>query len=219
MELWWVGCAQVPSESHKTLKWLFSQTNIPNVIQGHHVGELLNVKDYGNFQVEWHLSGDLKTLKCMFGISGGANSKYPCLYCMQSPGTNGWMARAEGEEAPSRQNVILRNYSSSSMIWDPIRPIALTNVHICTLHAELRIIDKLVRLQLDYAYSIKPTTLADECIKKCECLLSKMGFHGGDVHLRKDPKLSQNTGDVLEDVSMGGAKARRFFSNHDGKQL
>lgn len=46
-----------------------------------------------------------------------------------------------------------------------------------------------------------------------------MGFHGGQVHLRKDPNQSGKTGDVLADVSMGGSKARRFLSNHDQKQL
>ena len=105
------------------------------------------------------------------------------------------------------------------MIWDPILPIKLKNVHICTLHAEIRILDKLLRLHLDYAYSIKPTKLSNERIQKCESLLSKMGFHGGTVHLVKDPNLSSCTGDILQDISMGGTKARRFLSNHDGKQI
>ena len=105
------------------------------------------------------------------------------------------------------------------MIWNPILCIKLQNVHICNLHAEIRILDKLLRLHLDYAYSIKPSTLANECIDKCEVLLSKMGFHGGQVQLRKDPNLSGNSRDVLADVSMGGAKARRFLGNHDQKQL
>lgn len=43
--------------------------------------------------------------------------------------------------------------------------------------------------------------------------------HGGQVHLKKDHVLSRGTGDVLQDVSMGGAKARRFLSNHDNKQV
>ena len=70
---------------------------------------------------------------------------------------------------------------------------------------------------MDYAYSIKPSSLADKYIDKCEVLLSKMGFHGGQVHLKKDPNLSKGIGDVLADVSMGGAKARRFLSNKDQK--
>ena len=46
-----------------------------------------------------------------------------------------------------------------------------------------------------------------------------MGFHGGQVQLRKDPNLFGKSGDVLADVSMGGAKARRFLSNHNQKQV
>ena len=29
------------------------------------------------------MAGDLKTLKCMYNISKGGNSKSPCLYCKQ----------------------------------------------------------------------------------------------------------------------------------------
>ena len=46
-----------------------------------------------------------------------------------------------------------------------------------------------------------------------------MGFCGGQVYLKKDPNLSRSTSNVLQDVSMGGAKARRFLSNHDNKQV
>lgn len=219
MELWWIGSAQVPVESHHTLKWLFLKTNIPKVIEEQNAGEHLHVENMGNFRVEWHLSADLKALKCMFGVCGGANTSYPCLYCMASTGKENWIAQNEVGASPSRHLVDLSKYPKSLNIWEPVLPIELKNVHICTLHAELRILDKLLRLHLDYAYSIKPTKLADECIEKCENLLSNMGFHGGQVHLKKDSIQSKGTGDVLQDVSMGGAKARRFLSNHDTKQL
>ena len=37
------------------------------------------VQGKGDFQVDWHLIGDLKRLKCMYNISKGNNSKTPCL--------------------------------------------------------------------------------------------------------------------------------------------
>ena len=80
MELWWIGSAQVPVESNETLKWLFSHTTIPSIMQSQVAGEPLEVEGIGSFTVEWHLSADLKTLKSMFGMSGGANAKYPCIY-------------------------------------------------------------------------------------------------------------------------------------------
>lgn len=219
MELWWIGCAQVPIESYETLKWIFSHTNIPNIIETQNAGEIINVDSIGNFTIEWHMSADLKALKSMFGISGGANSKYPCLYCMASMGTKEWCNTSNVGRPPTRNNLESQKFDKKNMIWDPILPILLKNVHICTLHAEIRILDKLLRLHLDYAYSLKPTKIADECIDKCEILLSKMGFHGGQVQLRKDSKLSGKSGDVLADLSMGGSKARRFLSNHDQKQV
>ena len=80
MELWWIGSAQVPVESHCTLKWLFSQqTDIPFVIERKNAGEYLQVNGMGDFIVEWHLSANLKALKSMFGVCGGANTKYPCV--------------------------------------------------------------------------------------------------------------------------------------------
>ena len=220
MELWWIGSAQTPIENHETLKWLFSHTNIPSIMQSQVAGEPLVVDGVGSFTVEWHLSADLKTLKSMFGMSGGANAKHPCIYCMAGGmGQKDWTDEADVGKPPSRHLVNLSDYPRNTTIWNPILPFDLKNVHICTLHAEIRILDKLLRLHLDYAYSIKPTKLADTCIEKCESLLSKMGFHGGQVHLKKDPNLSGGTGDVLQDVSMGGAKARRFLSNHDQKQV
>ena len=43
----------------------------------------LNVPGIGDFNVEWHLAGDLKSLKCMYNVSHGATSKHPCLYYMK----------------------------------------------------------------------------------------------------------------------------------------
>ena len=100
-----------------------------------------------------------------------------------------WTNYVDIGKPPSKNLVNLSDYQNNRMIWDPILPFELRNVHICTLHAEIRILDKLLRLHLDYAYSIKPTQLAYDCIEKCEILLSKMGFHGGQVHLKKDPNL------------------------------
>ena len=72
---------------------------------------------------------------------------------------------------------------------------------------------------MDYGYSIKLSSVANKCIDKCEVLLSKMGFHGSQVHIKKDPNLSKGASDVLADALMGGAKARRFLSNKDQKQV
>lgn len=70
-------------EDHDILSWIFSRTSYPRIIKDHMDGGLLNVPGVGDFNVEWHLAGDLKTLKCMYNVSHGATSKHPCLYCMK----------------------------------------------------------------------------------------------------------------------------------------
>ncbi|MCO5548293.1 hypothetical protein L7F22_001750 [Adiantum nelumboides] len=65
--IWWLGAFEVKKEDHAILYWIFHNTNIPEVIdkQTNH-GEVLRVNGRGDFQVQWHLAGDLKTLKCMY---------------------------------------------------------------------------------------------------------------------------------------------------------
>ena len=70
-------------EDHETLNWVFHQIEIPSTIKSQALGNHLNIPDKGDFQVEWHMEGDLKTLKCMYNIRKGGNSKSPCLYCKQ----------------------------------------------------------------------------------------------------------------------------------------
>lgn len=173
------------------------------MIKEHMDGELLNVPRKGDFKVEWHLAGDLKTLKCMFNVSHGVTSKHPCLYCMKS------------SKDMTKNTGISRDKEDPN--WKPVLPIPLQNVHICTLHAEVRIIEKLVYCHILYAWNTKPKSSSKEAISRLEDVLSKAGLHKGHVKIQKDLKLSGKTGNVPCKPSIGGAKARRFLSNHSGK--
>ena len=82
--LWWLGAFEVDSEDFKVLQWVFNNTSIPSIIDAQEKGELLHVEGFGDYKVEWHMAGDLKTLKCMYNISKGPIAKSPCLYCMSS---------------------------------------------------------------------------------------------------------------------------------------
>ena len=62
---------QVKIEDHETLNWVFHQTDIPSTIRSQILGGHLHVPGKGDFQVEWHMAGDLKTLKRMYNISKG----------------------------------------------------------------------------------------------------------------------------------------------------
>lgn len=90
-------------------------------------------------------------------------------------------------------------------------------MHICTLHAEVRIIEKLVYCHILYAWNTKPESSSKEAISRLEDVLSKASLHKGHVKIQKDLKLSGKTGNVPCKPSIGGAKARRFLSNHSGK--
>ena len=79
--IWWLLAAEVPHENYDILKWYLNCTGIPNIIALQQAGQKLDVPGYGAYDIEWHLGGDLKTLKCMLGCKGGANTLFPCIYC------------------------------------------------------------------------------------------------------------------------------------------
>jgi hypothetical protein len=52
---------------------LGSQTDSLEVIEALEKRQLLRVKEIGDFWIEWHLSANLNTIKCMYGLKHGAN--------------------------------------------------------------------------------------------------------------------------------------------------
>ena len=79
--IWWQSAWALPHESHDTLRWYFERAGIKHIISLQVHGQKLQVSGIGNFDIEWHLGGDLKTLKCMLGCKGGANTLFPCIFC------------------------------------------------------------------------------------------------------------------------------------------
>ena len=63
--IWWQVAWALPHKDHDSLRWYFTGTGIQEVIQRQTNGEVLQVHGIGAFEIEWHLGGDLKTLKCM----------------------------------------------------------------------------------------------------------------------------------------------------------
>ena len=98
------------------MNWVFQRTCIPEVIRAQQVGEELDVEGFGRYKVQWHMAGDLKTLKCMYNVSKGANAKSPCIYCM---GSAKKCKPTNWNKAPDRHT----------------KDIPLSHVHMCTLHA------------------------------------------------------------------------------------
>ena len=119
--IWWVGAFEVDSEDFQVLHWVFHQTTIPMIINAQEEGTLLQVEGFGEYRVQWHMAGDLKTLKCMYNISRGPIAKSPYLYCMGS-------AR---DCQPSAWNKPPDRHTKDKS-FHAILNIPLSRVHICT---------------------------------------------------------------------------------------
>lgn len=250
--IWWMAAFELPHESHDTLRWYLSRTGIPDIISQQTGGQMLDVEGQGAFVVEWHMAGDLKTLKCMLGCKLGANTLFPCIYCCHSKselvlgGKSSrkvaaimkTKAKGKGKKDTETSLVTMQNKgpkkpmqwvngimscNTSSppnrdqidSMWNPILDIPLSRVHICTLHARLRIMDKLLMLHINYAWNMEPEDLRRECIDELEEALSSVGLHGGAVTLSKDSKKSSQGQDNPNKICMGGSKARHLLSNHN----
>ena len=219
--IWWLAAFTLYKETYDSLKWYLHQTNIPSIIAQQSEGQTLHVLGVGSFEVEWHMAGDLKTLKCMLGCKLGATTLFPCIYCLHSrvepnrgkKGSKGQTtARITkvGDGNSSNQNALTSTKSAAQWFqgilscdrtnppnrdiddnkWDPILPIPLTRVHICSLHARLRILDKLLKLHINYAWNMEPLERRESCIQDLEEILNSIGLHGGMVTLHKDSKIS-----------------------------
>ena len=231
---WWLAAFHLPHENHDTLSWYFHQTVIPNIIEQQNSGRKIHVAGIGVFDVEWHLAGDLKTLKCMLGCKHGANTSFPCIYCCQRRATpSDKVQKGKGQKGKgthkgkgiqsqgdwrdgilSCMQGVPPNRDSTDKDWSPILSIPLNRVHVCTLHARLRMLDKLLKLHINYAWNMEPEFRRQEAIRALESVLSRVGLHGGAVTLTKDQKTSGSTQNNPQKICMGGAKARHLLSNH-----
>ena len=177
------------------------------------MGEKLDVDGYGSYEVEWHLAADLKTLKCMYNVGHGANAKHSCIYCMHTRKKEKVPSGGWSNGVTSCRQDLSPNRDEMDKNINPILPIPLTRVHICTLHAFVRIVDKLVYLSILFAWNKQPQEIAQNSIEAIEKVLSNAGLHGGNVKICKDTKLSRARGNIPSKPSMGEVKARHFIAD------
>ena len=196
--IWWLGAFEVDTEDFEILNWVFHHTTISGVIKSQQAREELDVEGFGKYKVEWHMARDLKTLKCMYNISKGANAKSPCLYCMKKAkycNSSNW------SKAPNRD-------------VQPILDIPLTHVHIFTLHALCHIIENLVHIYIGFAFKLQPLNERVEAISNMEEVLSGIGLHGGNVKIEPDLQKLSTGNNVPKKSAIGGVKARHFLGFH-----
>ena len=234
-EIWPIACFQVGKESHEILDWVFQQTEFPKVIKAQSEGQLLEVPDRGSFAIEWHMSADMKTIKCMYGLQHGPSCKMTCIYCEQLhekllPITQAAADRysvtrekgtwQEGLFAPSVRAAPCE--IDTHPRWKPILPIPLSRTHICTLHAQVRIVDKILHMILHFMFvwNMHDEQRRAVAIDTMEKSLSAIGVEGSNCVLKQDPRLSGKSGNVVQKPSLGGVHSTKLFdrsswSGHD----
>lgn len=223
IEIWPIACFEVAKESHEVLKWVFELTAFPALIKAQEGGQLLSVEGVGNFKVEWHLSADMKTIKCLYGLKHGANAKHSCIYCNQerTKPVVGTVAGATSEAKRRKHTwhggLFASNIRSNpspiveESRWKPILPIPLERVHICTLHALTRMIEKILHMHFMFIWNMENEVRQHAAIENMEKTLSAAGLHGGNVRIMKDATLSGASNSVPIKPSLSGVTAARMF--------
>lgn len=227
-EIWPVAAFQVPRETHEILSWVFSKTKIPNLIKAQGKGQMLHVPGVGSFAVEWHLACDMKTIKCLYGLKMGANSLQSCIYCNQERVKGKVVTHEEVEKSMSSKqkhswtdglfssDIDAEPVSGAAMgdRWKPIFDIPLNRVHLCTLHALNRIVEKSVHLHFMNVWTNRNTTTQQAAIDEMERTISMTGAHGGNVKIFKDDALSGKVNSVPNKPSFSGANAQKIFQKN-----
>ena len=103
------------------------------------------------------------------------------------------------------------NRSTKDKTWHPIINFPLTNVHFCTLHDFMRIFDRLLKLHIEYAFTMKPLSRSVEAIIIIEAILNSIGCHGGNVSIIGEV---ENMHEVPQKVDR---KSTRLNSSHSGE--
>lgn len=223
-EIWPIGCFQVEKESHEILNWVFEQTRFPEVIAAQNAGQLLEVPGRGSFTVEWHLSADMKTIKCMNGLQHGPSCKMNCIYCEQKHERAKTVTAADAERtATTRGKGEWQGGLFASRIraepvdaathprWKQVLPIPLSRTHMCTLHALVRICEKILHLHFMFIWNMQDNARKTEAIDLMEKSLSAIGVESGNCVLKQDVKKSGKSGNVVMKPSLRGGVAIKLF--------
>lgn len=150
--------------------WSYSNTEVD---QSTVVGQFFEVSGLRRFDIHWHMSGDVKTLKCMYVLKSGPNAGHSCIYCMQatenqlwpqwSKRRNSWRNHGHSWEGGMFSNHICgapEQDGPNLKRWRTVLSIPLHRVHTCTLH---------VHLHYQFVWIIKDKNLqakATEAIEK-----------------------------------------------------
>lgn len=123
-------------------------------IKRHEAGEKLVVPGVGEFKVEWHSTPDMKAAKLLNNIATGPMVNHPSIYGMRERKDGVWLKGVRsGKQSwkPDRDD--------KDPNWSPLLPIPLSRWHMCTMHGECRLDEKLVHLQIQSVWDMVATLL------------------------------------------------------------
>jgi hypothetical protein len=95
--------------------------------------------------------------------------------------------------------------------WKPILPIPLTRTHMCTLHALVRIVEKILHLHFIFVWNMQDEYRKTEAIHAMERTMSFIGLEGSNCVLKRDPRRSGKNGNVVMKPSLSGVHASKLF--------
>lgn len=138
---------------------MFDQTKLLELIKQQKEGQLLIGLAIRGFWVERHMTRDMKSIKCKYNLKYGTNNKYCYIYCMQERTKLVVIVEMEAQKAMSWRpftwegrffstEIESKLVSGSALTkwWQPILPIPLERVHICTLQALNQITKMMVHI-------------------------------------------------------------------------
>jgi len=95
--------------------------------------------------------------------------------------------------------------------WKPILPIPMDRVHLCTLHAFNRIIEKIIHLYFQFIWTLRDKNMQRSAIEDMQRVLSSTGAHGGNVRIFKNNNLSGQHSNVPSKPSFNECHAAKLF--------
>lgn len=95
--------------------------------------------------------------------------------------------------------------------WKPILLIPMDGVHMCTLHAFNRIVEKIVHLHFQFIWTLCNKNIQKIAIEDMQPVLSSMRAHGGNVIIFKDKQLSGKQNNIPSKLSFNGAHGGKLF--------
>ena len=78
-EIWSIVAFQVEKELYKVLSWVFGRTKFPGLISAQSNGQILHIDEVGDFNVQWHMAANMKTIKAMYNLKNGSGCRMHCI--------------------------------------------------------------------------------------------------------------------------------------------